>query len=141
VTLDVIVAKLADLAERVEMVRKHRRAAAADYETQPEARDLVAFNLMLAVQSAADLATHLIMSEGWVPARSVGEAFDRIAERGVIATDVAARLRRAVGFRNLVAHGYAKLHSSGLHDAAWSGVEDLDQFAKQIASWAQQHYP
>lgn len=50
----IVAAKLGDLADRLTMVRKHRKTSPEAYEHDAEARDLVAFNLMLAVQVAAD---------------------------------------------------------------------------------------
>jgi uncharacterized protein YutE (UPF0331/DUF86 family) len=141
VTLEVVIAKLGELASRLAMVRKHRKASAAEYASDPEAQDLVAFNLMLAVQCAADLATHIVTSEGFVPARTVSDAFERLAEHGIIARSLFPTLRRAVGFRNVVAHGYVKLDREGLVQAAHEGVEDLGAFAQQLAQWAKGRYP
>ena len=135
IALAVVTAKLADIAERLDMVKKHRLAAADGYAASPEARDLVAFNLMLAVQSAADLAAHAISDENLPPARTAAEAFERLAQHGVIAQDLASTLQRAVAFRNVVAHGYARLDLALLHDAATAGAQDLERFAAQFARW------
>jgi uncharacterized protein YutE (UPF0331/DUF86 family) len=139
-TLNLVVAKLADIASRLRMVTKHRKPNVSDYVAEPEARDLVAFNLMLAVQSAADLATHIIGGEGLVPVRTVAESFERIAEASVISPQLAARLRKAVGFRNGNAHGNAKRDLEGLSRAAGEGVADLESFVQEVAAWAQERY-
>jgi hypothetical protein len=44
-------AKLAELEDRIERVRSHRTATADELAAQRDALDLVAFNLMLSVQS------------------------------------------------------------------------------------------
>ena len=46
--------------------------------------DIVSFNLMLAVQLCADIASHVIADEEWTPAKSIAESFSRIEEHGVI---------------------------------------------------------
>lgn len=48
--------KLAELDARVARVRTHRRASTDELASDRDALDLVAFNLMLAVQAACDLA-------------------------------------------------------------------------------------
>jgi hypothetical protein len=74
VDLDLIAAKLAELADRVARVRKHRPASAEVLAADRDALDLVSFNLMLAVQSCLDVASHLIADEGWPPARDLAPA-------------------------------------------------------------------
>lgn len=135
IALSVIAAKLADIEERLAMVRKHRLDEASRYASLPEARDLVAFNLMLAVQSAADLASHIISDEGLAPPRTVAEGFERMAQHGIIPQELAGGLQRAVGFRNVVAHGYARMNLDVLHAAAMRGAADLEQFVTVLAQW------
>ena len=64
VDLALMAAKLAELEDRIERVHVHRTATADELAAQRDALDLVAFNLMLSVQSCADLAAHLIADEG-----------------------------------------------------------------------------
>lgn len=89
VSRDVVAAKLADLSARVERVRKHcgGRASSTDLAADPDALDLVAFNLMLAVQICADIASHIIADAGWPGARTLAESFLRLHERGVLSQE------------------------------------------------------
>jgi uncharacterized protein YutE (UPF0331/DUF86 family) len=103
---DLVVSKLAELAEHVARVRTRRPATVDDLRRDRDALDLVAFNLMLAVQACADVASHVIADEGWPPATSLGAAFERLRDHGVIRATVCDALVRAVGLRNVIAHGY-----------------------------------
>lgn len=132
---DIVRHKLAELAERVARVRAHRAPDVASLAGDRDALDLVAFNLMLAVQSCADLAGHVIADEGWAAPASIAEGFDRLAEHGVVSAEVAAALRRAVRFRNVVAHGYAGIDVAAAHSASTAGLADLDRFAREVAHW------
>ncbi len=67
---DLVAGKLGELA--VARVRTRRKATADDLRRDRDALDLLAFNLMLAVQTCADVASHLIADEGWPPATSLG---------------------------------------------------------------------
>ncbi len=135
VQLEIMQRKLAELDARVARVRAHRRPSAAELASDRDALDLVAFNLMLAVQAACDLATHLIADEGWTAPGTAAESFLRLAEHQVITAKTAAALRRAVGFRNVVAHGYAGIDLAAAHAASTGGVDDLDGFAREVAAW------
>ena len=65
--------------------------------------------------------------------QSYGEVFTVLGERGVIPIDLAARLRSAVGVRNLIAHRYAALDMERLHSFAGSDLEDLNRFCATLA--------
>ena len=135
VRLEIVQRKLAELDHRVARVRAHRRASRDELASDRDALDLVAFNLMLAVQAACDLAAHLIADEGWTAPASVAECFHQLAEHQVISAATAAALRRAVGFRNIVAHGYAGIDIAATHAASTAGLDDLDRFAREVATW------
>jgi uncharacterized protein YutE (UPF0331/DUF86 family) len=90
---------------------------------------------MLAVQTCADVASHLIADEGWPAAQSLADGFQRLAEKGIISAESGVALSRAVGLRNVVAHGYSGVDAALVHAAATQGVGDLDTFAREVADW------
>lgn len=132
---DLIAIKLGELADRLARVRSHRAASAVALQADRDRLDLIAFNLMLAVQACADIASHLIADEAWPPAASLGAAFERLRAEGVISSPVCEALGRAVGLRNAVAHGYAAVRPEAIHAASTRGAEDLETFAREVAGW------
>jgi uncharacterized protein YutE (UPF0331/DUF86 family) len=126
------------LADRIARVQEHRKPSAEDLAASRDSTDLVSFNLMLAVQTCTDIASHLIADEGWPAAGTLGESFTRMEQHGVIASDTAASVRDAVGLRNVVAHGYSSVDIELLQRAATTGLADLDRFAREVASWVSQ---
>ena len=134
---DLVASKLSELADRVARVRSRRKPSADDLRRDRDALELVAFNLMLAVQACADLASHLIADEGWPIATSLGAAFERLRDHGVVSEPVCEALTRAVGLRNVIAHGYAGVRPEMVHAAATSGLADLEAFAREVATWTQ----
>ena len=132
---DLVTSKLAELAERVARIQAKCPPDAAGLTADSDALDIVSFNLMLAVQVCADIASHIIADEEWVPAKSIAESFSRIEEQGVIGGATADSLRRAVGLRNVVAHGYGHVDAKMVFAAATAGLLDLDRFAREVAAW------
>lgn len=133
---NVLAAKLGELADRTERVRRHCPASAKALAADRDAFDLVSFNLMLAVQACTDIATHLIADEGWPPAKDLAEAFHRLHEKGVIARETNEALARAAGLRNVVAHVYAQADPDLVFRAATTGLDDLERFSGEVAGWA-----
>ena len=137
VRVDIVTAKLSELGARTARVRKYTPATAKALRDDHDALDLVSYNLMLCVQSAADIASHIVADEGWRPALTLGEAFERLGENGVIGTPTAEAMARAAELRNVVAHGYAGVDVTMVFAAASRGVGDLDLFASEVAAWLQ----
>jgi uncharacterized protein YutE (UPF0331/DUF86 family) len=130
-----LTSKLAELAGRIDRIRGHARATADDLASDRDALEIVSFNLMLAVQSCVDVASHIVADEGWTPAGTLADAFARLAAHGVISEPVRRALARAVGLRNVVAHGYAGSDPAIVHVASTAGLRDLEAFSAEVAAW------
>lgn len=135
VDANIFVEKLKQLSSRIEKARSHCPANPADLAADSDTLDLISFNLLLAVQTCLDLATHLIADEGWAPAATAREAFERLEENGVISKETAHALRQAVGLRNLIAHSYDGVDPVQIHSAATTGLIDLERFAAELSDW------
>jgi len=138
VDADVIAAKLAELADRIDRIRTHRPANVGVFADDRDVLDLVSFNLMLAVQACTDIASHLIADKGWPPAKDLADAFHRLHEHGVINEETAEALARATGLRKIVAHVDAQADPDLVFRAATSGLEDLERFSRELAGWVQE---
>jgi uncharacterized protein YutE (UPF0331/DUF86 family) len=137
VDINIVSEKLKQLSERIAKVRAHSPEDPEDLADDSDTLDLVSFNLLVAVQTCLDLATHLISDEGWAPAATAREAFERLEEQGVIARETTRALRKAVGLRNIVVHGYSGVDPSQVHAAATTGLPDLERFAGELIAWVE----
>jgi uncharacterized protein YutE (UPF0331/DUF86 family) len=120
------------LAERAATMERHlgRVAdrlppAAADLQPASDASDAVILHLWQATQVAIDLATAACVKFDLGAPGSYADAFSRLRDAEVIGADLALRLVKADGFRNLVAHAYDRLDMRRIHDAALRGPADL----------------
>ncbi|MGH9166026.1 MAG: type VII toxin-antitoxin system HepT family RNase toxin [Acidimicrobiales bacterium] len=59
-----------------------------------------------AIEGCLNVAQHLCASEGWGPPESNAEALRLLGSHGVLAGPLAEEMARAVGFRNVLVHGY-----------------------------------
>ncbi len=132
---NVVTAKLLELDRRVRRIASLRKSSASEYASDETSMELTAFNLMLAVQCVSDIAAHLITDQNWQPVTTNAEAFDRLSEHHVVPKDLASALRKAVGFRNAVAHGYLQLRADLLHQAATGGLDDSVAFSRHVVAW------
>lgn len=126
--------KLAALRRCVARVTEKRPAHAAELEADEDLQDILAVNLSRAVQLGVDIAAHLIAESKLDPPATMGEAFDRLVELRVIEPDLANRMKRAVGFRNIAVHNYLAIDWSIVHRIAHEHVDDFAAFAKAISA-------
>lgn len=138
VDVDVVAVKLAEVADRLERIRSHCPAEADALVEDRDALELVSFNLILAVQAALDVASHLIADEGWPAAATLTDSFVRLHERKVISAETLAGIRPAAGLRNVLTHMYSGVDPAKVHLAATAGLAELERFAAEVSSWVQE---
>lgn len=132
---DLIQGKLSELDERLSRIRGRCPSSADALARDQDALDLVSFNLMLAIQSCADIASHVIADEGWPAARMLSESFERLRDRGVVTAATTAGMKSAVVVRNIVAHGYSRADPAKIYAAATVGLGTLEAFAAETSRW------
>lgn len=128
------------LAEKAAAVERHLARVEARLPAEPsemapmsDATDAVVLHLFQATQLVLDLAItscaqlHLGTPTGY------GDAFERLAEARVLDAELATRLRRAAGFRDVVAHAYERIDLAIVHRAATDGPADLRAFLRALS--------
>jgi uncharacterized protein YutE (UPF0331/DUF86 family) len=88
--------------------------------------------LQIAVQAVQDVASHVVSDERLGEPRTNRELFTLLARNGWIEASLADALQRAVGFRNLLVHGYAAVEPELVREVASNHVEDLLRFVRAI---------
>lgn len=83
-----------------------------------------------------DLAVSTCVRLGLASPPTYADAFRRLAEVQVIPQDLADRLARPAGFRNLVVHAYGRLDLERIHATATSGPADLRAFLLALRDYA-----
>ncbi|MGQ0575927.1 MAG: type VII toxin-antitoxin system HepT family RNase toxin [Pseudonocardia sp.] len=123
------------LAERAATVRRHLDRVRARLPDDPDelrpmsdTTDAVVLHLWQAIQIVIDTAVSACVSLGLGSPATYGEAFRSLGRHRVLDAQLAERLARAAGFRNLIVHAYADLDLRRVHEAATHGPADLLAF-------------
>lgn len=128
---DVVTAKIAMIERclgRIEEVRGDRRPGLLPVDVE----DITALNLQRAVQAAMDLATHVVAAEGYGAPDSTAGAFTLLEQRGILNPELALRLKKMVGFRNVAIHEYQTLDPAILAAILDRHLGDLLAFGDRI---------
>ena len=62
----------------------------------------------------------------------MGQTFDILCEAGIISLDIASRMKKAVGFRNLAVHNYDAINWTIVYEIAQHHLQDFEEFAKAV---------
>jgi uncharacterized protein YutE (UPF0331/DUF86 family) len=139
VQLEVVRQKVARMRDTGQWLKACLPATAADMVGDRNVRDLVSFRVYLLVQDAVDICSHVIADQGWGPVPSLRDHFTFLADKGVLAKDLASQLAAAVKVRNLVGHGYAAVDPQKMHEAASEILALADPFCDAILSFSESH--
>lgn len=91
-----------------------------------------AHTLQIAIQAALDVASHIISDQRLGEPRTNRELFDLLARAGWIPVSLSDPLRRMVGFRNVLVHGYEVVNLDVVKDVVLHHLSDLTEFARVV---------
>lgn len=96
-----------------------------------EAR-FVEYTLQIAIQAALDAASHIVSDERLGEPRTNRELFEILAKAGWLPNSLASPLKKMVGFRNILVHGYEIVDLDVVRDIVENRLGDLLAFAEAV---------
>jgi uncharacterized protein YutE (UPF0331/DUF86 family) len=124
--------KLESLRRCIARVQHKCPATLAALEADIDAQDVVVLNLSRAIQLCVDMAMHCLSDAPSTTPQTMGESFTMLAQQGMIDTALCARMRSAVGFRNLAVHNYDTISWAVVFTIATAHLDDFRAFAKAM---------
>lgn len=96
--------------------------------------DSIKYNFVVAIECCVDVGQHLCAVQGWGPPATNADTFRLLAAHGVLDDDLANRMARASGFRNVLVHEYVQVRDD-LVVANLARTGDLRGFVRVVADW------
>ncbi len=124
---DVVFAKAASIQRCLRRI-KEVTGLQPDSLDDMNIQDIFVLNLQRAVQSAIDLASHIIASEGLGIPDTIKDHFVRLEQSGIIHKDLSKKMQSMVGFRNIAVHDYQSLDVEILKAILAKHLKDLEDF-------------
>lgn len=111
---------------------KRIRAATdlAKFLSDDDLQDIVDRNLQLAIEAVLDIGQHIIASSGWELIDDYSDVFAVLEKHKVISTNLAERVEKMAGFRNILVHEYSELDHEQVFGALQKDLKDLVELAK-----------
>lgn len=129
---EVIEQNLESLRRCLQRIQQKCPSSAEILGNDLDIQDIVALNLTRAIQLCVDIGAHLIAGADVPPPATMGQTFDVLVELGYINAELATRMKKAVGFRNVAVHNYEAINWQIVHAIATRHLSDFKNFAQAV---------
>jgi uncharacterized protein YutE (UPF0331/DUF86 family) len=133
VDADGLTRRLLSLNEALHQLKSRSSAITPEALSQDAALQAAVERWMqVAIEACIDSAYHVIADRGLTPPDSARGAFETLASERVITPELAARLGRAAGLRNILVHDYTRIDRALLASIVHNDLGDLEAFGAAI---------
>ncbi|KQC09188.1 MAG: hypothetical protein APR55_10635 [Methanolinea sp. SDB] len=135
-----LVGYIQELADSLEDWERYRKIPAARFQTDRDTRNMVLHAMLLAIQSAIDIATEVIVLKGYKRPASYRETFGILEANGILTRDLARPLSNLAGFRNVLVHVYWDLDLVQVYAILQRDLPVLQEFLAEMKTFARTRY-
>lgn len=129
---DVILNKAASIERCLRRITEEYGGDPRNLSGNQTKQDAMVLNLQRACETAIDLAMYVVRQKGLGLPQESREAFALLEKAGLLPAELASRLQRMVGFRNVAVHEYARLNLDILNAIITTHLDDFRRFSSTI---------
>lgn len=129
---DIVINKAEIIERALARVRDTYASHREDLEQSFDAQDIILLNLQRACEASIDLAMHIVRVRALGLPKDSKTAFDLLHQAGEISAELADKLKRMTGFRNIAVHDYRALDWAIVRSVIEKGTLDLKAFAEAM---------
>jgi uncharacterized protein YutE (UPF0331/DUF86 family) len=130
--VDLLEKKLAFIETCVRELRQLSQPERIAHDIREER--FVAHTLQIAIQAALDIASHIVSDGRLGEPRTNRELFDLLQRHHWLSSTLTETMRKMVGFRNIVVHGYQSVDPTIMRDIVENRLDDFLAFTSAIKS-------
>lgn len=100
--------------------------------TDLKERRFVEHTLQICIQAVQDVASHIVSDERLGEPSANATLFSFLVQAGWLDEELAACLRSAVGFRNVLVHGYTNVNPQIVREVLEHRLADIERFCAVV---------
>lgn len=131
--LSVIENKISSIRGYLKILERYKKYSRQEIESDIDLRGAVERYLYLAAQATIDLAEAFLSYKNFRKPSTLSESFYILNEENVITAELTEKMVKMTGFRNTVAHDYAKVNYDIVYDVLQNRLADIEEFAGIIS--------
>ena len=128
----VIGEKLLSLNRCLERIKLHTPANVEALQSDFDTQDIICLNIQRAVQISVDIAAHILAEQLHEQTPTMAETFLTLSKYGILESQLASRLAKAVGFRNIAVHEYDTLDMNILYSIITKEIGCFYEFSDTV---------
>ena len=129
---DLILSKAGSVGNHLGRIAEKSNVDSGSFIKDIDRQESILFNIQMAVQNCIDIAAHIISEEGFGVPGSTTEMLFVLNENGYLDSDLTQKMVKAVGFRNLIVHEYARIDLERVYEIAQNDIRELNDYLKSI---------
>ena len=129
---DIILNKAASIERCLHRIQEEYAGDEQNLTANQTKQDAIVLNLQRACETAIDLAMHIVSQRKLGVPQDSRDAFTLLQTAGILPNDLAQRMQRMVGFRNVSVHEYTRLNLDVLHAIITKQLGDFRTFSSII---------
>ncbi|MDH5320774.1 MAG: DUF86 domain-containing protein [Nitrospira sp.] len=129
---DVIVNKAASIERCLQRIQDEYEGDRQNLVANQTKQDAIILNLQRACETAIDLAMYVVSRRKLGVPQDSREAFALLQAGSILSADLAQRMQRMVGFRNVAIHEYTRLNLEVIHSIITKQLDDFRTFSSTI---------
>lgn len=134
--MDVVLNKKESIERCVKQIRfYYGMPSDTPFEEDYMKQDAIAANLQRAAEQAIDMANHVIKKRKLGLPKESKESFEILAAEHIITQELANKLKRMIGFRNILVHEYQEFDVGIMKDVIEHRLDDLIAFTNYVMDY------
>lgn len=129
---DIILNKAASIERCLHRIQEEYAGNKQNLIANQTKQDAIVLNLQRACETAIDLAMYVVGQRKLGVPQDSRDAFALLQTAGILPNDLAQRMQRMVGFRNVAVHEYTRLNLDVLHAIITKQLDDFRAFSSTI---------
>jgi uncharacterized protein YutE (UPF0331/DUF86 family) len=129
---DVILNKAASIERCLQRIVEEYAGNKQHLVANQTKQDAIVLNLQRACETAIDLAMYIVSQRKLGVPQDSRDAFALLQTADILPPDLAQRMQRMVGFRNVAIHEYTRLNLEVVHSLITKQLDDFRAFSSTI---------
>lgn len=129
---DVVLNKAASIERCLQRIFEEYAGNDKNLITNQTKQDAIILNLQRACETSIDLAMYVISRRRLGIPQDSRDAFTLLQTGGILPTELATRMQRMVGFRNVAVHEYTRLNLDVVRAIITKQLDDFRTFSSTI---------
>lgn len=129
---DVILNKAASIERCLQRIEEEYAGNEQNLVRNQTKQDAIVLNLQRVCETAIDLAMYVVSQRKLGVPQDSRDAFSLLQTAGILSADLAQRMQRMVGFRNVAVHEYTRLNLEVVRTIITKQLDDFRIFSSTI---------